>query len=48
MADDLQIQMVFYSLTIEFMYYLLVISTHMFSSIIIITFLPDILVKTKY
>ena len=30
------------------MYYLLVISTHAFSSIIMITSLLDILVKTKY
>ena len=47
-ASGLQIQMVFSFLTIEFMYYLLVISVHMFSSIIIITSLQDILVKTKH
>ena len=35
-------------LTIEFIYYLLVISIHIFSSIIMITFLLDIIVKTKY
>ena len=40
--------MVFSSLTTEFMYYLLVISTHVSSSIIMIISLPDIMVKTKY
>ena len=40
--------MVYFSLTTEFMYYLLVTFTHMFSSTIMIIFLPDILVKTKY
>ena len=47
-ASGLQIQMVFFFLTTEFMYYLLVISIHMFSSIIIIISLQDILVKTKH
>jgi len=32
----------------KFIYHLLVTSTHAFSSIIMITFLPDILVKTKH
>ena len=40
--------MVYSSLTTEFMYHLLVTSAHMFSSTIMITFLPDILVKTKH
>ena len=40
--------MVYFSLTTEFMYYLLVTSTHMFSSTIMITSLPDILIKTKH
>ena len=40
--------MVFSSLTTEFMYYLLVTSAHTFSSTIMITSLPDILVKTKH
>ena len=48
MARSLQIQIVFFSLTTEFMYYLLVISVHMSSSIIMITSLPDIMVKTKH
>ena len=40
--------MVFFSLITEFMCHLLVTFTYVFSSIIMITFLPDILVKTKY
>ena len=47
MASDLWIQTVF-SLTTEFMYYLLVISIHASSSIIIIISLPNIMVKTKH
>ena len=48
MASGLWTQMVYsYSIT-EFMYHLLVTSTHVFSSTIIITSLPDILVKTKH
>ena len=47
-TGGLQTQTVYSSLTTEFMYYLLVISTHVFSSIIMITSLPDILVKTKH
>jgi len=48
MAGGLQTQMVYSFLTTEFMYYLLAISAYMFSSIIMITSLLDILVKTKY
>ena len=48
MAGGLQTQIVYFSLTTEFMYYLPVISAHTFSSTIMITFLPDILVKTKH
>ena len=48
MAGDLQTQTVYSFLTTEFMYYLLVTSTHVFSSTIMITSLPDILVKTKH
>ena len=48
MAGDLQTQVVYSSSTTEFMYYLLVTSVHVFSSIIMITSLPDILVKTKH
>ena len=48
MASSLQIQTVFSSLTTESTYYLLVIFTHTFSSIIMITSLPDIMVKTKH
>ena len=48
MAGSLQIQTVFFFLTTESIYYLLVTSIHMFSSIIIITSLPDIIVKTKH
>ena len=48
MASGLQTQTVYSSLTTEFMYYLLVTSTHVFFSIIMITSLPDILVKTKH
>ena len=47
-VSDLQTQIVYSSLTTEFIYYLLVISTHAFFSIIMITSLLDILVKTKY
>ena len=47
-ASGLQTQIVFFSLMIEFMYYLLVISTHVFSSIIMTTSLLDIIVKTKH
>ena len=48
MASSLQTQIVYSSSTTEFMYYLLVTSAHVFSSTIIITSLPDILVKTKH
>jgi len=48
MADGLRTQMVFFSLIIEFMYYLLVIYAYMLSSIIMITFLLDTSVKTKH
>ena len=48
MADDLQTQTVFFFLIIEFIYYLLIISVHMFSSITMTTSLPDTLVKTKH
>ena len=47
-AGGLWTQTVYSSLTIEFMYHLLVTSTYVFSSIIMITFLLDILVKIKY
>ena len=48
MAGGLQTQMVYSYLTTEFIYHLLVISAYVFSSTIMITFLLDILVKTKY
>ena len=48
MTGGLRTQTVYSSLTTEFMYHLLVTSTHMFSSTIIITSLLDILVKTKH
>ena len=48
MADGLQTLMVFFSLTMESIYYLLVISAHIFSNIIMTTSLPDILVKIKH
>ena len=48
MAGGLQTQMVYSFSTTEFMYYLLVISAHVFSSTIMITSLLDILVKTKH
>ena len=48
MAGGLQTQTVYSSSITEFMYHLLVISTHAFSSTIIITSLPDILVKIKH
>ena len=48
MADSLKIQTVFFSQITESMYYLLVISAHMFSSIIITTSLLDTLVKIKH
>ena len=48
MASGLWTQMIYSSSTIEFMYHLLVTSAHVFSMIIMITFLPDILVKTKH
>ena len=48
MAGSLWTQMVYSSLITKFMYPLLVISTHMFSSIIMIISLLDILVKTKH
>jgi len=47
-ASGLQTQTVYFSLTTEFMYYLLVTSVHTFSSIIMITSSLDILVKTKH
>ena len=47
-ASSLQTQMVYSSSTTEFMYHLLVTSTYAFSSIIMITSLPDILVKIKH
>ena len=47
-ASGLWIQMVYSSLTTEFIYHLLVTDVHVFSSIIMITSLPDILVKTKH
>ena len=48
MAGDLQTQIIYFSSTTEFMYHLLVTSIHMFSSIIMIISLPDILVKIKH
>ena len=48
MASSLWTQTVYSSSTIESMYHLLVTSAHVFSSIIMITFLPDILVKIKH
>ena len=48
MAGGLQTQTIYSSLTTEFIYYLLVTFAHVFSSTIIITFLPDILVKIKH
>ena len=48
MASGLRTQMIYSSLTTGFMYYLLVTSTHAFSSTIMITSLPNILVKTKH
>ena len=48
MASDLQTQIVYFFLITEFMYYLLVTSVYVFSHTIMITFLPDILVKTKH
>ena len=48
MAGGLWTQMVYSFSTTEFMYHLLATSTHTFSSIIMITFLLDILVKTKH
>ena len=48
MASCLWIQTVYSSLTIEFMYHLLVASAYTFFSTIMITSLPDTLVKTKH
>jgi len=48
MANSLWIQIVFFFLTTESMYHLLVISTYIFSSIIMIILLPDITVKEKH
>jgi len=48
MANSLQAQTVFSSLITKSIYHLLVISTYVFSSIIIIIFLPDTLVKIKH
>ena len=48
MAGSLRTQTVYSSSTTEFMYHLLVTSAHAFSSTIMITSLPDILVKTKH
>ena len=45
---SLQIQIVFFFLTTKSMYHLLVISIHTFSSIIMIIFLLDIMIKTKH
>ena len=47
-ASGLWTQMVFSFLTTESIYHSLVTSVHMFSSIIMITSLLDIMVKTKY
>ena len=48
MASGLQTQTVYSSLTTEFIYHLLVTSAHVSSSTIMITSLPDILVKIKH
>jgi len=48
MAGGPQTQTVYFYSTTEFMYYLLVTSAHAFSSTIMITSLPDILVKIKH
>ena len=48
MAGGLWTLTVFFSLTTESIYYLLVISIHIFSSIIMTTSLLDIIVKTKH
>jgi len=48
MAGGPRTKTVYSSSTIEFMYHLLVTSAHVFSSTIMITSLPDILVKTKH
>ena len=48
MAGGLWTQTVYSFSTTEFMYHLLVTSAHAFSSTIMITSLPDILVKTKH
>ena len=48
MASGLQTQMVYSSLTTEFMYHPLATSAHAFSSTIMITSSLDILVKTKH
>ena len=47
MVSSIQTQTVYFSSTTEFMYYLQVISIHAFFSTIMITSLPDILVKIK-
>ena len=47
-ASGLWTQTVYFYSTTEFMYHLLVTFTHAFSSTIMITSLPDILVKTKH
>ena len=47
-ANSLWIQIVFFFLTTKSMYHLLVIFIHTFSSIIMIIFLLDIMVKTKH
>ena len=47
-ASGLWTQTVYFFLTIEFIYHLLETSTHVFYSTIMITFLPDTLVKTKH
>jgi len=48
MADSLWTPIVFSILMTEFTYYLLVISVHVFSSIIMIIFLLATLVRTKH
>ena len=48
MAGSLWTQIVYSSSTTEFIYHLLVTSAYVFSSIIMITFLSDILVKIKH
>jgi len=48
MASGLWTQTAYSSLTTEFIYHLLAFSIHVFSSTIMITYLLDILVKTKY